>query len=58
MRRYGSTGKVFLCVLLELASLTGAPLRPDEITALMQRLRRPAAVLNVGGERDDDRQDE
>jgi hypothetical protein len=39
--RCGRMGRLLFCVMLELAALGGAPLRPEQIVELMQTLHKP-----------------
>lgn len=41
-----------VCGLLEFALLTGMPMRPDEIRALMQQLNQPAVARQLPSEKD------
>jgi hypothetical protein len=47
---------IFLCAALELGVLSGVPMRPEEIRALMNQINRPtmAHVLPAGDQSGDD----
>ena len=47
---------IFLCTMLEFAALTGVPMRPEQIDALMDTMNRPklAHTIPKHQENDDD----
>lgn len=46
--------RVLFCLMLELGALSGAPVRPEEIEALMQAADRPGVVQVLRRESDGD----